>query len=112
MKGDDDKYLSIEGLRPDQVRQLTIIRDNMLGWRFVGCAIDVDSDHLWNRGSLVRALGEAQLFKSAAKAELEIERRIRGGDDDDRMLTVVGVYRKGDEWEPGPAVPPLTLTKP
>lgn len=111
MKEDTNKALSLEGLRPDQASLLRTMRDKMLGWRFVGCAIDIDGDHYWQRGSLVRAVGEAQHFKSAAKAELAIERSVRSGDDDERVLSVVGVYRKGDEWDTGPAVPPLAMAR-
>lgn len=107
MTTDSDEFLSIKGLRPEQVSRLTAIRDKMLGWLFVGCAIDVDHDHFWKRGNLVRDVGEAQLFTNATKAEREIERRVRSGCDDERVLTVVGVYRKDDEWDTGPPMPPL-----
>jgi hypothetical protein len=108
---DPENALSLEGLLPEQAGLLRTMRDKMLGWRFVGCAIDIDGDYYWQRGSVVRAVGEAQHFKSAAKAELEIERRVRSGDDDERVLSVVGVYRKGDDWDTGPAVPPLALVR-
>jgi hypothetical protein len=100
------KTLSIEGLRPDQVRRLTEMRDEMLGWQFVGCAVDIDDDYYWSRGDRVRCIEDAEHFKDATAAKRAIETRIRGGGAyDEREFTVVGVYRKGDEWDRGPCQP-------
>jgi hypothetical protein len=99
------KTISLDGLRHDQVARLTRMRNEMLGWEFVGCAVDIDDDYFWCRGARVRGLGEAELFKDAAAAEKAIEARIRSGPDDERELTVVGVYRKDDEWQSGPCLP-------
>lgn len=97
--------LSLKGLRPDQVSRLTSLRDEMLGWQFVGCAVDIDGDYYWSRGDRVRSIDEAEVFTDAKAAHVAIKHCIRCGPHDGRELTVVGVYRKADGWELGPCQP-------
>ena len=100
-----EETLSLKGLRPDQIQVLVRARDEALGWEFVGCAVDIDRDYYWAAdGDRVRGLEEAGLFPDRAAAEREIATVIRtpGDTEDCRELTVVGVYRKGDEWDEGP----------
>lgn len=101
----NEDVMSLKGLRPDQIQALVRARDEALGWEFVGCAVDIDRDYYWAAdGDRVRGLEEAGLFPDRAAAEREITTVIRtpGDTEDCRDLTVVGVYRKGDEWDEGP----------
>jgi hypothetical protein len=102
--------LSLAGLRPDQIERLTATRDDLFGWEHVGCAVTTDNDdcYFWSNNDRASDIEAASIYVSRAEAEREIIETIRpalGLADDERELTVVGVYRKGDEYDTGPADP-------
>ena len=41
------RYLSLAGLRPDQIERLTRLLADMRGEKLVGYAVDIDQDYLW-----------------------------------------------------------------
>ena len=98
--------LSLEGLRPDQIRRLTKMRDEMLGWQFMGCAVDIDGDYYWNDDDEpVRGLDSATIYPDEAAATHAIDETIRPCVGEESELKIVGAYRKGDEWDRGPCQP-------
>ena len=97
--------LDISGLRADQIRKLTRMRDAMRGWKFIGCIVDIDGDYWWTRGTITRELEKAERFKDAAAAQHEIDTKIRDGADDERVFTIQGLYQNGDEFDTGPTEP-------
>ncbi len=102
-KRDAGKTLSLEGLRPDQAARLTRMRDEMLGWLFVGCAVDINDDYYWNEDDEpARSLEDATIYTDEAAATRAINDTIRPCEGEDSMLKIVGVYRKGDELDRGP----------
>lgn len=96
------KTLSLAGLRPDQICRLTRLIADMRAEKLVGYAIDIDQDYLWCRGDIVRVPEDAELFATPDAARKAIKTRVRNGADDERVLTVVAVYRTGDDWRTEP----------
>jgi hypothetical protein len=96
------KTLSLAGLRPDQIRRLTRLLADMRAEKLVGYAVDIDQDYLWCRGDIVRVPEEAELFPNVEAAKKAIRTKVRDGANDGRVLTVLAVYRAGDDWRTGP----------
>lgn len=92
--------ISVEGLRPDQIARLEAMRDDMLGWVYIGCAVYIDRDFYLTGQGRTYLIDEAETYQFVHQAQ-EIVNTIRE-DDDDREFVIVGIYRKGDKWERGP----------
>lgn len=93
--------ISVDGLRPDQVRRLQSLLDDMRGWQFVGHAIAVGSDaYLWPNDTH-GGEDKADVFATAglAQAEFATIRAAMVDDDEELELAVVQLYKKGDVWD-------------
>jgi hypothetical protein len=92
------KTISVEGLRPDQIKRLEAMRNDMLGWQFVGYAIAVGPDgYLWPNDTH-GGEDKANAFSTPTGA-LEEFVTIQSALGDDVELSVVELYRNGDLWE-------------
>jgi hypothetical protein len=92
---DGPNVLDVSGLHPHQIRHLMSLRDDMLGWKRVGYAVEIDDGdwYLTEDADRTVDIAKALLFQSASEASNHLNVY------EDESRRVVTVFRKGDDFE-------------